>query len=278
MSPQGPENRRHSRIGIEGEHVLQVELEGHPHSMVVSDISEGGVGFIMGDQAEVEPDDVMAIGIEQVINLRGRVRWVGSDPQNPERKRLGVEFESVIVHPRRTDEVQEMVDAWMKISQSYNTFDSFLRILDIIDNDILDGKIANFTDAVSGIALWMDQSLGSLNLWHVTESEGGRVEVHLMVDLSQGRFEAFEERAAHVASVAGNKVTRWFDRRPYIYGENVVIEFFGAYEGKIDLLHKLAIMLGKRIRTWTKVLSKNIALEALSEEIARQRNATAAHP
>ena len=242
------------------------------HSMLVSDISEGGIGFVVGEKTDVEPNDVMAIGIEQVINLRGRVRWVGAVPGEPEKHRLGVEFESVIVHPKRTDEVQEMVDAWMKISQSYNTFDSFLRILDIIDNDILDGKIVDFTDAVSGIALWMEQSLGALNLWHVIEAEDGRAEVHLMVDLSPGLPDSFEERAMRVSSVAGNKVTKWFDRRPYVYGENVVIEFFGTYEGKIDLLHKLAIMLGKRIRTWTKVLSKNIALEALSEQIARQRS------
>jgi hypothetical protein len=251
--------------------MLDVELEGKSHSVVLSDISEGGIGFVMGDPAEIEPNDVMAIGIEQVINLRGRVRWVGGVPGHPDQKRLGVQFESVIVHPKRADDVQEMVDAWMKISQSYNTFDSFLRILDIIDNDILDGRIVDFTDAVSGIAMWMEQSLGSLNLWHVIESEDGKAEVHLMVDLSQAMPEQFEDRAGRVASVASNRVTKWFERRPYVYGENVVIEFLGEFEGKIDLLHKLAIMLGKRIRTWTKVLSKNIALEALSEQIARQR-------
>ena len=271
----GSEHRRHNRIDIEGHHLLEVELEGKSHSVLVSDISEGGIGFVMGDPGDIEPDDVMAIGIEQVINLRGRVRWVGGVPGHPDQKRLGVQFESVIVHPKRADDVQEMVDAWMKISQSYNTFDSFLRILDIIDNDILDGKIVDFTDAVSGIALWMEQSLGSLNLWHVIDSDEGKAEVQLMVDLSQGLPERFEARAARVAAVAGNKVTKWFDRRPYVYGENIVIEFLGAFEGKIDLLHKLAIMLGKRIRTWTKVLSKNIALEALSEEIARQRNSDA---
>jgi hypothetical protein len=267
----GAEQRRHPRIGIEGRHVLQVELEGKSHGMVVADISEGGIGFLMSEQAEVEPNDLMAIGLEEMINLRGRVRWVGEVPGRPEQTRLGVEFESVIIHPKRTDELQEMVDAWMKISQSYNTFDSFLRILDIIDNDILDGKIVDFTDAVSGIVLWMEQSVGALTLWHVIESENGHAEVHLMVDLSQGMPEAYEERAVRVASVANNRVTKWFERRPYIYGDNVVIEFLGTYEGKIDLLHKLAIMLGKRIRTWTKVLSKNIALEALSEQISRQR-------
>jgi hypothetical protein len=51
----------------------------------------------------------------------------------------------------------------------------------------------------------------------------------------------------------------------------VVIEFFGNYEGKIDLLQKLAILLGKRTRTWTKLLNKNIALQVLSEQISRQK-------
>ena len=265
------ESRRHPRIEIQGRHPLDVDLEGKVHSMLVADISEGGIGFVSEEQTAVNPNDVMAIGIEQVINLRGRVRWVGKDPANPARTHVGVEFQSVIVHPKRADDVQEMVDAWMKISQSYSTFDSFLRILDIIDNDILDGKIVDFADAVSGIAMWMEQSVGDLDLWHVLEGMDGGADVHLMVELSSAGRDAFDDRASRVAAVAQNKVTKWFEHRPYIYGENVVIEYFGNYEGKIDLLHKLAILLGKRTRTWTKLLSKNIALQVLSEQISRQR-------
>jgi hypothetical protein len=179
-----PESRRHPRIEIQGRHPLDVDLDGKVHSMLVSDISEGGIGFLTEEQTPVTPNDVMAIGIEQVINLRGRVRWVGKDPEHPHHTHIGVEFQSVIVHPKRTDDMQEMVDAWMKISQSYNTFDSFLRILDIIDNDILDGKIVDFTDAVSGIAMWMEQSVGDLDLWHVIEGADGRADVHLMVELA----------------------------------------------------------------------------------------------
>ena len=266
-----PESRRHPRIEIEGHHPLDVDLEGKVHSMVVADISEGGIGFLTEEPAAVSPNDVMGIGIEQVINLRGRVRWVGKDPERPGQTRVGVEFQSVIIHPKRTDDVQEMVDAWMKISQSYNTFDSFLRILDIIDNDILDGKIVDFADAVSGIAMWMEQSVGDLDLWHVAEGLKGGADVQLMVELSSNGRDSFDDRAARVAAVAQNKVTKWFERRPYIYGESVVIEFFGNYEGKIDLLQKLAILLGKRTRTWTKLLSKNIALQVLSEQISRQK-------
>jgi hypothetical protein len=266
-----PESRKHPRIEIRGHHPLNVDLDGNVHTMLVADISEGGIGFLSDQQTDVSPNDVMAIGIEQVVNLRGRVRWVAHDPAQPQKTRVGVEFQSVIVHPKRTDEVQEMVDAWMKISHSYNTFDSFLRILDIVDNDILDGKIVDFTDAVSGIAMWMEQSVGDLDLWHVIEGPDGSPDVHLMVELGSEGRESFDDRAERVAAVARGKVTKWFEHRPYIYGENIVIEFFGNYEGKIDLLHKLAILLGKRTRTWTKLLSKNIALQVLSEQISRQR-------
>ena len=92
-----------------------------------------------------------------------------------------------------------------------------------------------------------------------------------MVDLGHGSAEQYEQRRDRVATVAISKVTKWFERRPYIYGQQVVIEYFGSYEGKIDLLHKLAVMLGKRMLTWTKLLNKNIALDALSDQLALQR-------
>ena len=63
--------------------------------------------------------------------------------------------------------MQDMVDAWTNISDSSSTFDSCLQILDLIDNDILDGKLTKFTDAVGGMALWMENSIGALDLWHV---------------------------------------------------------------------------------------------------------------
>ena len=270
-SQTSAENRRYPRIEAQNRHSLQVEWGGNVETAVVSDISEGGIGFLMPQGASVNPDDVMAVGIDQVINLRGRVRWVDTAPGESQPTRLGVEFESIIVQPKRGDEAQEMVDAWMKISDSYNTFDSFLQILDLIDNDILDGKLTNFTDAVGGMALWMENSIGALNLWHVIDSPQGAPEVQVMVDLGHGSAEPYDQRRNRVATVATSKVTKWFQRRPYIYGPQVVIEYFGSYDGKIDLLHKLAVMLGKRMLTWTKLLNKNIALEVLSDQIARQR-------
>ena len=266
------ENRRYPRIESQDQHSLQVEWGGQTEAAIVSDISEGGIGFLLPKVASVNPDDVMAVGIDQVINLRGRVRWVDTAPGETQPRRLGVEFESIIVQPKRGDDAQEMVDAWMKISESYNTFDSFLQILDLIDNDVLDGKLTKFTDAVGGMALWMEDSIGALDLWHLIESDRGEPEVHLMVDLGHGSARQYEQRRNRVVTVATSKVTRWFERRPYIYGQQVVIEYFGSYEGKIDLLQKLAVMLGKRMLTWTKLLNMNIALEVLSDQIALQRS------
>ena len=270
-SQTSAENRRYPRIEAQNRHSLQVEWGGNIETAVVSDISESGIGFLMPQGTSVNTDDVMAVGIDQVINLRGRVRWVDTAPGESQPTRLGVEFESIIVQPKRGDETQEMVDAWMKISESYNTFDSFLQILDLIDNDVLDGKLTKFTDAVGGMTLWMENSIGALDLWHVIESDRGEPEVQVMVDLGHGSAKQYEQRRNWVVTVATSKVTRWFERRPYIYGQQVVIEYFGSYEGRIDLLQKLAAMLGKRMLTWTKLLNMNIALEALSDQIALQR-------
>lgn len=265
------EQRRHPRIGLHREHPLEVELDdGRTVGLIVSDISEGGMGFTVPSGTAVIPNSVMAIGIEQVINLQGRVRWVNPDPAHPEQTRLGVEFESLSVQPKSGTEIQEMVNAWMEISHSYSVLDGFLHILDMIDDEILDGHIQDFSDALNGISLWTEQRIGTVNLWQVIRTSG-EPDVQLLVQASATQEADMATRAHRVQSVAESQVTSWFDQRPYIYGESLVIECMGGFEGKLDLLHKVAAFLGRRVRAWTKLLTKNVALQFMSEEISRYR-------
>ena len=92
------ENRRYPRIESQEQNSIRVEWGGQTEAAVVSDISEGGIGFLMPKGAAVNTGDLMAIGTEQVINLRGRVRWVDTAHCETEPTRLGVQFESIVVH------------------------------------------------------------------------------------------------------------------------------------------------------------------------------------
>ena len=267
------DNRRHPRISIQNRKLVEVELDGKPHSLIVADISQGGFGFEVPYGPTVNTDDFLAIGIEQVINLRGRVRWVSPAGGGAKEARLGLEFETLTVQPKSSEDLQDMVDAWMNISHSYNIFDGFLRIIESIDNDILDGNIGEFSDAVVGIAMWIEQQVGPVNIWQVITTGTGQADAILLVESTNATNDSTKEAASRAASVGSSQLTQWFDGKPFIYSENVVIECLTEIGTNTDLLHRLAHILGKRLRLWTKLLSRNIALQILGEEIERYRDA-----
>lgn len=238
----------------------------------ISDLSEGGMRLVLPEGYSLNLDDEVTIAIGKVMShIKGRVRWVHAEPESGGLVTLGIQFGSFVVEPRKDDEIQDLLDAWRDISQTYSTYDSFLHILQIIDLDILDGKIDDISGAIHSLVAWLDQRMGPLNVWSLIREPNKSVSPKLLVERHAPPNETVETRTAAVRDVAVYGVTTWVRGRPYLLAGDIVIEYMGNSEGKIDLIQKLAAVMSTRIAFWSKLLIKNIALELLGEQIALHR-------
>ncbi|HEX7926234.1 MAG TPA: hypothetical protein VF678_01505, partial [bacterium] len=213
----------------------------------------------------------VTIAVGKVMShIKGRVKWV-QDGESGGPQVVGIQFGTFVVEPRKEDEIQDLLDAWRDISQTYSTYDSFLHILQIIDQDILDSKIDDMSDAVHSLVAWMDQRLGPLNVWSLIREANSGVTPKVLVERHPPEGETPETRASAVRDVALYGVTTWVRGRPYLLAGDTVIEYVGTSEGKIDLIQKLAAVMSTRIGFWSKLLIKNMALELLGDQVEKSR-------
>lgn len=269
---ESKDRRRSPRIPFEQ---LRTELEfgGASYPVQVTDLSEEGMRLVLASDVDIRPDQKVKIAVGKISpNIRGRVRWVSVPEQDGTTRELGVNFEAFLLVPPEEDEIQGLLDAWQAISQSYTIVESFLHIVESLDFEIVDGKIDDLSDAVYSITLWLDQRLGALNLWSVLTEPDGSTSCQELVARHPGRPGEAEERKSNVTKAAEQHMTMWFEGRPYFFGGDVVIEYLGEDHGQADLLQRLAVMLSRRIRFWSKLLMKNIALQLFGEEIERLKS------
>lgn len=266
MAGTGQEKRRRPRIALHDVHT-DAEVAGARMAVRVTDLSEHGVRIALDEGVDVEPDEEVRVAVGRISpNIRGRVRWVA-----PDRRQMGVEFESLLIEVPEAREVQDLLEVWRETSATYSVFESFLHVLDALDFDIVDGAIDDLADAVYSVAVWLNQRLGAVSLWSVIEEADGSRSTHLIVDRAGADAPPMDERERRAREVAGGGTTRFFGGQPYLHGEAVVVECTGQPEPQIDLLEKIAVLLGKRVQLWSKLLIKNIALQLLGEEVERSR-------
>jgi hypothetical protein len=229
---------------------------------------------VLPDGLALRPDDEVTIAVGKVMShIKGRVRWVREDGDHGGLLTAGIQFGAFVVEPRREDEIQDLLDAWREISQTYSIYDSFLHILQVIDLEIVDNKIADISDAVHSLAAWLDQRLGPLNVWSLIREPDHTTTAKLLVERHAPEGETLEQRAAAVRDVAVYGVTTWVRGRPYLLAGDIVVEYVGAGDGKADLIQKLAAAMSLRMAFWTKLLIKNMALELLGEQAEKNRKA-----
>jgi hypothetical protein len=229
--------------------------------------------LVLPEGYTINRDEEVTIAVGKVMShIKGRVRWVEQDAEHEGRLvTIGVEFGGFVVEPRKEDEIQDLLDAWRDISQTYSTYDSFLHILQIIDLDILDGKIDNLSDAVHSLVAWLDQRMGPLNVWSLIRESNNAVSARPLVERHAPPDETLEARAAAVRDVAVYGTTTWVRGRPYLLAGDIVVEYMGEAEGKIDLIQKLAAVMSTRVAFWSKLLIKNLALELLGDQVEKHR-------
>jgi hypothetical protein len=240
----------------------------------ISDLSEGGMRLVLPEGVTLNRDDEVTIAVGKVMShIKGRVKWVDTASDPGGLITVGIQFGTFVVEPRKEDEIQDLLDAWRDISQTYSTYDSFLHILQIIDLDIVDNKIEDMSDAVHSLVAWMDQRLGPLNVWSLIRESNNTITAKLLVERHPPDGETADTRAAAVRDVAVYGVTTWVRGRPYLLAGDIVIEYVGTNEGKIDLIQKLAAVMSTRIAFWSKLLIKNMALILLGEQVEKGRTA-----
>ncbi|MBI3992063.1 MAG: PilZ domain-containing protein [Candidatus Lambdaproteobacteria bacterium] len=272
MSGDAAENRRTQRRSTFVERYTSVEINGKMVRVRVVDLSEGGMRLVLPPDVMVSPDDEVNVAIDKVIpNVRGRVRWVSPDASAAGAKMLGLKFESFMINPVEEHEVQDLIDAWMDVSQAFNDLDRFVRIVELIDNEIIDGKIDDISEAVVSVTVWLERNVAPLNLWTVIHDEGHEPVTALTVERNKLAGYEMAGRAAIAQQAAMSRMTIWADERAYFYGETVVMECIGELGKNADLLQHVAIMLGRKIPLWSKLLIKNIALRLLADELDRLR-------
>jgi len=251
----------------------ELEVAGEKHGVQIANLSQEGVRLVLDSKVNVDTDQEVLFAVGAINpNVKGRVRWVSPSPDDPTRIELGVEFESFIFTQPVEEDVQGMLDAWRGLSKDYSFYDSFLQILTMLDFEIVDAKIGNLSEAIYSVAVWLDQRMGSLNLWQALGEEAGQVTPSLMVERHPTAHASLEDRQAHVIKVAGEQLTGWLEGRPYFFGEGMIIEYLGDNEEQTDLLQRLVLLLARRIKFWNKLLMKNISLHFLSEEIERRKD------
>ena len=250
-----------------------MNVGGQSFSVRISDLSQEGVRVVLDEGMRIDTEQEIELGVGAINpNIKGRVRWIGQNVDNPHQQELGIEFESFMIVRPNEQEVTSLLSAWQEISQAYDLFESFLRILFLIDFEVVDGKIINLSDAVYSIGVWMNQHLGPLNLWSLMREQDQSITVSPLVinnPIPKGE-EAL--RIARVSQVAQGELTEWFDGQPYLFGGDVVIEYLGEKEEQTDLLQRLVVLLSRRLQFWSKVLMKNISLNLLGDELERVQN------
>jgi hypothetical protein len=182
-----------------------------------------------------------------------------------------VKFESFVLEEPDESEIQDLLAAWQDISRSYSVFESFQQILLMLDFDIVDGKLDDLSEAIYSIGVWVDRSLGPLNLWSVLRESDGTPGANLLAERHPVPDASPEARRAQVSRVGQAELTAWLGGRAYLYGGEVVIEYLGEDQGRIDILQRLAVLLSRRIQFWSKLLMNLIALKLLGEELERLR-------
>lgn len=273
MSFEPDENRRGNRRSAIGERYTSIEINGKSVRAQIMDLSESGMRIALPADVIVTPDDEIKVAIEKVIpNLQGRVRWVSTDPDAPDAKFLGVQFESLMINPIEEHEVQDIIDAWAEVSQTFNDLESFMRIAELIDGDIIDSKIEDIGEAVMSVTVWIERNIVPLNLWTVVEEPGGGKSCTLTVERRKAGDDAAADRAQLVQKAADNRMTEWGDGRACFFGEMLVLECFGDLTHNADLMQHVAVQLGKKIPMWTKLLIKNMAMQLLADEVDQLRN------
>ncbi len=270
--PKFDDLRRSARIPFEQ---LQTKLEvgGESYRVQIANMSQEGLRLVVDSNVIIDTNQEVLIGVGAINpNVKGRVRWVSPSAEDPSKVEIGVEFESFVFTQPEEEDVQGLLDAWQDLSQDYSFYDSFLQILTMLDFEIVDGRIADLSEAIYGIAVWLDQRMGPLNLWQAMREEGGKITPSLIVERHPTSHASLEDRKTHVIKVAGEELTGWFGGHPYFFGEDMIIEYLGGNEGQTDLLQRLVLLLARRIKFWSKLLMKNISLQLLSEEIERRKN------
>lgn len=238
----------------------------------ISDLSEGGMRVVLPGGLALHPDDEVTIAVGKVMShIKGRVRWVREEGDHGGLLTAGIQFGAFVVEPRQEDQIQDLLDAWREISQTYSVYDSFLHILQVIDQEILDNQIAGISDAVHSLVAWMSQRLGPLNVWSLVREPDHTITATLLVERHAPEGETLETRAAAVRDVAVYGVTTWVRGRPYLLAGDIVVEYVGSNNGKADLIQKLAAAMSQRLAFWNKLFIKNMALELLGEQVEKNR-------
>ena len=264
--------RRSVRIPFE-QLRTKLEVGGESHSVQIANMSQEGMRLVMDSSVIIDTNQEVLIGLGAINpSVKGRVRWVAPLAEDPSRVEIGVEFESFLFTQPEEEDVQDLLDAWRDLSQDYSFNDSFLQILTMLDFEIVDGRISDLSEAIYGIAVWLDQRMGPLNLWQVMREGDGKITPSLIVERHPTPHASLEDRKTHVVKVAGEELTGWLGGHPYFFGEDLIIEYLGGNEGQTDLLERLVLLLARRIKFWSKLLMKNISLQLLSEEIERRHD------
>jgi hypothetical protein len=268
------DKRRSPRIPFE-QLETEVEIGGVSYPVRVTDLSQEGVRIVLESDVEINLEQEIKIAVGRISpNVRGRVRWI--EPHEPgQPSRFGIEFEAFLLEqPADSKESQDLMDAWREISHSYSITESFLQILLALDQQIVDGRLEDLSEAIHSVTVWVDERVGPLNLWAVVKEPDGSFSAELVVSRHERPPEQAGTRHAHVLRVAREAMTGWFDGQPYLYGGEVVIEYLGTSGGQVDLLQRLAVMLSKRTQFWSKLLMKNISLQLFGEELERLQSRT----
>jgi hypothetical protein len=261
------DKRKDSRWPVE-EIFTEIQLNDATVPVRILDLSEGGLRLALPKGQKFRQDDEVTISLGKVFSrIKGRVRWADPTGATPDEIVMGIQFGNFVVEPRKQDEIQSLLDAWRDISETYSVYDSFLHIVDILDMDVLDGKIDNLSDAVHSLVAWLDQKMGPINVWSLIREGNSGVSARLLVDRHPLPKESLESRLATVRSVAVHGVTTWVGGRPYLLAGDIVLESVGPSDDKIDLLQKMAALMSLRITFWTKLLVKNVALDLFGEQI-----------
>ena len=264
--PKFDDLRRSVRIPFE-QLRTKLEVGGESYQVKIANMSQEGMRIIVDSNVVIDTNQEVLIGVGAINpNVKGRVRWISPSAEDPSRVELGVEFESFLFTQPEEEDVQGLLDAWQDLSQDYSFYDSFLQILTMLDFEIVDGRISDLSEAIYGIAVWLDQRMGPLNLWQAMREEGGKITPSMIVERHPASHASLEDRKTHVIKAAGEELTVWLGGHPYFYGEDMIIEYLGGNEGQTDLLQRLVLLLAKRIKFWSKLLMKNISLQLLSEE------------
>lgn len=248
-------------------------MQGQKHQVRVLDLSEGGMRIVVPAELALGPNDHLTVALGNVLtNVAGRVRWMNQASGGGESVELGISFDSLLLKSRADDEVEGLFEAWENLANRYTVLDAFVEIIESLDQEVVDDRLRDLAGTVRRLTGWIEQRVGPLAVWQVIEEPGRNPLVRRIVDRGDESGTPIAERERRASAAAAAKVTEWHEGRPYLYAGQVVIEFFGATEGRMDLLQRIGNLLALKIVLWTKILIKNQAIALLGEELDRHRH------